>query len=90
MDFMNGTQPSRFKRLAAAIAHFPRTLAALLGVTVRDLDALDGKGCGGLGGITTGCNIGRFGGLGGGSGERQRFALPTSQGLESFSSLSAT
>ena len=47
MDFMNGTQPSRFKRLAAAIAHFPRTLATLLGVTVRDLDALDGKGCGG-------------------------------------------
>jgi hypothetical protein len=54
MDLMNGTQPSRFKRLAAAIAHLPRTLVALLGVTVRDLDALDGKGCGGLGGITMG------------------------------------
>ncbi len=85
---MKGTQPSRRRRSAAAMAHLPSFLAA--SPTVDIASKVDG----GTGVVRVGGCIGciemRLVRLEQGSGEWGRFALPSSQGLDSFSNRSAT
>jgi len=83
---MKATQPSLRRRAAAAVAHLPNSVAAVLKEDrVPGEVGVTGAGWGGCG-----CRSrGRLVGLDGGSGEIRCFALPNSQGSDNFSSRSA-